>query len=91
MAAFTANLDNTVVAVALRDLQGDLGSSVLGLQGVVTAYTVTLGALLLAAGAVADRLGARRVLVAGAVVLGAASALCASAGSVSPLLAWRAV
>jgi MFS family permease len=91
LAAFTANLDNTVVAVALRDLQRDLGSSVLGLQGVVTAYTVTLGALLLAGGAVADRLGARRVLVAGVVVFGAASALCASAGSVDALVAWRAV
>jgi DHA2 family methylenomycin A resistance protein-like MFS transporter len=91
LAAFTATLDNTVVAVALRDVQADLGSSVLGLQGVVTAYTVALGGLLLAGGALADRLGARRVLVAGVVVFGAASALCAGAGSVHALVAWRAV
>jgi MFS family permease len=91
LAAFTANLDNTVVAVALRDLQADLGSSVLGLQGVVTAYTVTLGALLLAGGAVADRLGAQRTLVLGVAVFAGASALCASAGSVTSLVVWRAV
>ena len=46
LAAFTATLDNTVVAVALRDLQADLGAGVAELQGVVTAYTVALAALL---------------------------------------------
>ncbi|HUR51022.1 MAG TPA: MFS transporter [Mycobacteriales bacterium] len=90
LASFTANLDNTVVAVALRDVQADLGSSVLGLQGVVTAYTVTLGALLLAGGAAADRFGARRLLLLGLAVFGAASALCASAESARALVAWRA-
>ncbi len=89
LAAFTANLDNTVVAVALRDLQADLGSSVLGLQGIVTAYTVTLAALLLAAGALADRLGGQRVLLLGIVVFAGASALCAAADSVPSLVLWR--
>lgn len=89
LVAFTATLDNTVVAVALRDLQRDLGSSVLGLQGVVTAYTVSLAALLLAGGALVDVVGGRRVLVLGTVVFGVASALCASAGSVTALVAWR--
>ena len=50
LAAFTATLDNTVVAVALRDIQRDLGSGVAELQGIVTAYTVTLAALLLTGG-----------------------------------------
>ncbi len=50
LAAFTATLDNTVVAVALRDIQADLGAGVAELQGVVTAYTVALAALLLAGG-----------------------------------------
>ncbi len=91
MAAFTATLDNTVVAVALRDMQGDLGSSVLGLQGIITAYTVTLAALLLAGGALLDVLGARRVLVIGTVLFAASSVLCARAGSVEALVAWRGV
>lgn len=91
LAAFTANLDNTVVAVALRDVQSDLGSSVLGLQGVVTAYTVTLAALLLAGGALVDVVGARRVLLLGVAVFAGASALCALAGSVTALVLWRVV
>jgi DHA2 family methylenomycin A resistance protein-like MFS transporter len=91
LAAFTATLDNTVVAVALRDMQADLGSGVLGLQGIVTAYTVALAALLLAGGALVDVLGARRVLLLGTLVFAASSAACAASGSVGWLVAWRAV
>lgn len=91
LAAFTATLDNTVVAVALRDVQADLGSSVVGLQGIVTSYTVALAGLLLLGGGVADRFGARRVLVAGTVLFAVASVLCAQAGSVRDLVGWRAV
>lgn len=91
LAAFTATLDNTVVAVALRDVQQDLGAGVTGLQGVVTAYTVALAALLLAGGAAVDVIGAKRVLLAGLLVFGVASAACASAGSVPVLVAARAV
>jgi len=91
LAAFTATLDNTVVAVALREVQKDLGSGVTGLQGIVTAYTVTLAALLLAGGALVDVVGAKKVLLAGLAVFAGASAACALAGSVGQLVAWRAV
>jgi DHA2 family methylenomycin A resistance protein-like MFS transporter len=91
LAAFTATLDNTVVAVALRDVQRDLGSGVTGLQGVVTAYTVTLAALLLAGGALVDIIGARRVLHLGLIGFAAASIGCATSGSVTALVTWRAV
>lgn len=91
LAAFTATLDNTVVAVALRDVQRDLGAGVSGLQGVVTAYTVALAALLLTGGALADVLGRRRTLLAGLAVFAAASALCATADSAAALIASRAV
>ena len=90
LAAFTATLDNTVVAVALRDLQRDLQAGVTGLQGVVTGYTVALAALLLAGGALVDRVGARTVLLVGLLGFGAASAGCATAGSVGALVGWRA-
>jgi len=89
-AAFTATLDNTVVAVALRDLQRDLGAGVTGLQGVVTAYTVALAALLLTGGALVDTLGARRVLLAGLAVFGLASIGCALSTTVVTLVACRA-
>ena len=91
LAGFTATLDNTVVAVALRDVQRDLGAGVTGLQGIVTAYTVVLAALLLAGGALVDVLGPKRVLLAGLTVFALASAGCASSGSVSMLIAARAV
>ena len=91
LAAFTATLDNTVVAVALRDLQRSLGSGVTGLQGVVTAYLVALAALLLAGGALVDRWGAHRVLQLGLAVFAGASVGCATAGSVETLIWWRAV
>jgi EmrB/QacA subfamily drug resistance transporter len=91
LAAFTATLDNTVVAVALRDLQRDLDAGVAELQGVVTAYTVALAALLLTGGTLADVAGRRRVLVAGLVVFAGASAGCALSGTSTELIAWRAV
>lgn len=90
-AAFTAALDNTVVAVALRSIQGDLGAGVSGLQGIVTAYTVALAALLLTGGALCDVLGARRVLLAGLAGFGLASAGCALSTSTAALIAARAV
>ena len=91
LAAFTATLDNTVVAVALRDLQRDLGAGVAELQGVVTAYTVALAALLLTGGTLADVAGRRRVLVSGLAVFAAASAGCALSDSSTALIVWRAV
>lgn len=91
LAAFTATLDNTVVAVALRDVQADLGAGVAELQGVVTAYTVALAALLLTGGTLADVAGRRRVFLAGLAVFAAASAACALADSAGALIAARAV
>ena len=91
LAAFTATLDNTVVAVALRDLQRDLDAGVAALQGVVTAYTVALAALLLTGGTLADVAGRRRVLLAGLAVFAGASVGCATAGTVGQLIAWRGV
>ncbi|MEX2290218.1 MAG: MFS transporter [Mycobacteriales bacterium] len=90
LAAFTATLDNTVVAVALRDVQADLGAGVAELQGVVTAYTVALAALLLTGGTLADVAGRRRVFLAGLAVFAVASAACALADSATALIAARA-
>ena len=90
-AAFTAALDNTVVAVALRSIQADLGSGVSGLQGIVTAYAVALAALLLTGGALCDVLGARRILLTGLAVFGLASAGCALSASTAVLIAARGV
>ena len=90
-AAFIAALDNTVVAVALRNMQSDLGVGVSGLQGIVTAYTVALAALLLTGGALCDVVGARRILLAGLAVFGVASAGCALSSSTPALISARGV
>lgn len=90
LAAFTATLDNTIVSVALREIQRDLGSGVTGLQGIVTGYTVAMAALLLAAGALVDAVGAKRVFVGGLLAFGLTSAGCAMAPDVGTLIAWRA-
>jgi DHA2 family methylenomycin A resistance protein-like MFS transporter len=91
LASFTATLDNTVVAVALRDIQRDLGAGVSGLQGVVTAYTVALAALLLTGGTLVDVAGRRRMFVVGLAIFAGSSIACAAAGSVTALVVARAV
>ncbi len=91
LASFTATLDNTVVAVALRDIQRDLGAGVSGLQGIVTAYTVVLAALLLTGGTLVDVAGRRRVFLSGLAVFAGASIACALATSVTALIVARAV
>ena len=58
-------LDITVVNVALPSIREDLGASFTDLQWVVDAYALTLAALVLTAGSLADRLGRRRVFAAG--------------------------
>jgi EmrB/QacA subfamily drug resistance transporter len=84
-------VDNTIVNVALPTLARHLDADVSELQWVVDAYTLVFAGLLLPAGALGDRYGRRRTLLAGLVVFGLSSALAASAGAVGPLIAARAV
>jgi EmrB/QacA subfamily drug resistance transporter len=74
-------LDVTVVNVALAQIESDLGASFDELQWVIDAYAIALAAVLLVFGSLADRIGRRRVLVAGLVLFAAASLMCAFAGS----------
>jgi len=84
VAIFMLLLDITVVNVALPDIQRSLHSSFSDLQWVVNAYSLTLAAFLLTAGAVSDLIGRRRVFVTGLIVFTASSALCGL--STSPLM-----
>jgi EmrB/QacA subfamily drug resistance transporter len=74
-------LDVTVVNVALPAIRADLGASFAELQWVIDAYALTLAATLLAWGALADRVGRRRVFAGGLVLFVACSALCGTAPS----------
>jgi EmrB/QacA subfamily drug resistance transporter len=91
VAIFMLLLDITVVNVALPDIQRSLHSSFQDLQWVVNAYSLTLAAFLLTAGAVADLIGRRRVFVAGLVVFTISSAACGLASSPLALNLARAV
>ena len=79
VATFMLLLDITVVNVALPSIREDLGASFSDLQWVVDAYALTLAALVLTAGSLADRLGRRRVFAWGLGIFSAASLLCALA------------
>ncbi len=72
-------LDITVVNTALPAIQKDLGGSFTDLQWVIDAYALSLAALVLTAGSLADRLGRRRVFAIGLAVFSVASLLCALA------------
>jgi EmrB/QacA subfamily drug resistance transporter len=82
---FMLLLDITVVNVALPRIQRDLHASLTGLQWVVDAYALALAALILTAGALADRYGRRLLFGFGVVVFTAASAVCGAAWNIGAL------
>ena len=61
VATFMLLLDITVVNTALPLIEDDLGASFTDFQWVIDAYALSLAALVLTAGSLADRLGRRRV------------------------------
>lgn len=84
-------LDVSVVNVAVKSIGASLGGGVSSLQQVVSAYTVTFAAFILTAGALGDRIGAKRVFVGGFVLFTVASVICGVAPSLAVLVAARAV
>ncbi len=84
-------LDVTVVNTALDSIGASLSGGVSELQWVVSAYTVAFVALILTAGALGDRLGAKRIFMAGFAVFTAASFACALAPTSAILIVARAV
>jgi EmrB/QacA subfamily drug resistance transporter len=84
-------LDITVVNVALPNIQHDLHASLTGLQWVVDAYALTLAALILTAGTLADRYGRRLLFTVGVVVFTLSSLLCGLAWSIAVLDVARAL
>ncbi|MFI7041102.1 MFS transporter [Microbispora rosea] len=86
-----ATLDGTVVNVALPALGRDLHAGMSGLQWTVNAYTLTMAALILLGGSLGDRLGRRKIFVAGVVWFALASALCGAAPNTPVLVLARAL
>ncbi|MEX3635056.1 MFS transporter [Paraburkholderia sp. BR14320] len=84
-------LDVTVVNVALARMRDGLGLDSTALEWVVNAYTLAFASLLLSAGALADRFGARRMFVAGFVVFTCASVGCGLSDGAALLVGSRVV
>jgi MFS transporter, DHA2 family, methylenomycin A resistance protein len=84
-------LDVTIVNTALDRIGTSLGGGVSELQWVVNAYTITFAAFILTAGALGDRIGAKRVFMAGFAIFTSASLACALASNSAALIAARAV
>jgi EmrB/QacA subfamily drug resistance transporter len=86
-----ALLDATVVNIALPSIAADLGTDFRTLQWIVNAYTLTLAALILLAGALGDHFGRRRIFLLGVVWFAIASLLCGLAPTAEFLVAARAL
>ena len=84
-------LDALVASIAVPSIRHDLGGGITGLQWVLDGYTLMFATLLLSAGALADRVGARRAFAGGLVVFCVASAACGLAPSLTALVVARFV
>lgn len=91
MSLLIVSLDNTVLNVALPSMRRDLNASVAGMQWTIDAYTLVLASLLMLAGSTADRIGRRKVFVAGLVLFSVGSLLCSLAPTLDWLIAYRMV
>src|SRR3954449_724409 len=91
LAVLLVGLASTILNVALPTLAADLGASTAQLQWIVDAFVLVLAGLLLPAGALADRVGRRPVLIAGIVVFTLGSLAAAYSGTATWLIVARAV
>src|SRR6188472_4741306 len=76
---FMLLLDITIVNVALPDIQSELDASLSDLQWVIDAYALSLAALLLTAGSLADLYGRRLLFVIGTALFMVGSIACGAA------------
>ncbi|AXK45892.1 MFS transporter [Brachybacterium saurashtrense] len=88
---FLITLDVLIVNLALPSIEQDLGGGTSAQQWILDGYTLLFAALLLCAGNLSDRLGARRAYLLGLAAFGVASLLCALAPSAALLIAARCV
>jgi len=91
LAVLVAQVDTSVVNLAVRPIGADLGAGVGGLQWVVDAYNLTYAVLLLSGGLLADLFGRRRIFMIGVAGFAVASLLCAVAPGIGVLIGARAL
>ncbi|MBV9574115.1 MAG: MFS transporter [Acidobacteriales bacterium] len=91
LASSMAFIDSTVVNVALPALQANFHATVTGVQWVVEAYGLFLGALILVGGSLGDLFGRRRIFLVGVAIFAVASAGCGAASSLNQLILTRSI
>jgi EmrB/QacA subfamily drug resistance transporter len=90
-ALFMIMLDNTVVNVALPNIQADLNADPASLEWTLNAYVLTFAALILLGGKLGDRFGRKRIFLVGLAIFTLASAACALSTTDTQLIAARTV
>ena len=91
MSLLIVSLDVTILNVALPSMQQELHASTSGLQWTIDAYTLVLASLLMLAGSTADRIGRKKVFLAGLVVFTVGSVLCSLAPNLDSLIVFRMI
>jgi EmrB/QacA subfamily drug resistance transporter len=89
MSLLIVGLDVSIVNVALPSIGRQLHTSVSGLQWTVDAYTLVIASLLILSGSTADRVGRRRIFLAGLVIFTTSSLLCSVAPNLGALVSFR--
>ncbi|HUK78656.1 MAG TPA: MFS transporter, partial [Thermoleophilia bacterium] len=90
-ALFMAMLDNTVVNVALPNIQRHLGSGVSGLQWIIDAYTLVFASLMLSGGTLGDIFGRKRFFLICISLFTLSSVFCGTAPSLALLILFRVI
>ncbi|HVV24373.1 MAG TPA: MFS transporter [Pseudonocardiaceae bacterium] len=91
ISALMITLDAMVVSTALNTIRTDLGASVEALEWTINAYILSYAVLMMTGAALGDRLGRRRIFVAGLVLFTLASVACALAPDIGLLITARVV
>jgi len=89
---FLASLDLFIVNIAFPDIESHFeNSSASSLSWILNGYTIVFAALLMPAGRIADRIGRKKVFLAGLLVFAVASVACAASWSVDALIWFRVI
>lgn len=91
LASSMAFIDGTALNVALPSLQASLQASGAGLLWIINAYLLMLAALILVGGSLGDRLGRKKVFMAGISLFGLASLACGLAPTIGWMIVFRLV
>src|SRR3978361_1796949 len=81
-------IDQTIVAISLPTIQGDVHLSTTGSQWIINGYLLSLSALFAFGGRLADIAGHRKMVVLGTIIFATSSALCGATPTGSLAETW---